>query len=643
MPWARYDDMFSGWASKSVADHLGIGIKSGMPYIRHDKASNPFVNLKKEYKGLWWQEIVLRFFMTEVTYSAQADTPSKAYKELAGQIRATLTSTHQYFDKLATSMELWTDFWDRAENGDLKFLPTRQNKTALDPINQGYYSKDTYFTETGKNLNLVRHNDITRKERSSAKLKVFVYELEHEFTLEKYIEDINSHSQPRSNCDWNMNVCAEENWIGQYSSMRQYGADATLIKLFRSYANRVFDPADADIFVVPFPHSSICRTYVHQCWTKCRCGRDTEEAMRVEKMLKSLKYLNDKTKTFHLFLLTGDTENHADALTSMPLYVSLGGQEFKGSTNIVIPPANTEPEYQPSALAKFDWTKPKKTAVFLNVGLVKINKRLVNSERRDAFSVLEKTPFIAGLPVEVHEILGHRQFVLSTQETWQKYRESYFCPILPGDLPYQKRFYDVVAAGCIPVVIAYASRDNNPHKSWWKQGSHGYNVTHPFAYSNFTHTVEDKQRLGLVDYSEFVVEVDSVHSIVPVLESLLKNDSEAILHMQTAIAKVAKKFVYGLGDDMYTPGDAFDSILIQLEEYHSLRRSSSKGGEGFDFLQEGRGGVETKSETVSFCGDRKWKATDTSCDSRVSFLTDRYNLAIPMAIQAVLKENCACV
>jgi len=113
--------------------------------------------------------------------------------------------------------------------------------------------------------------------------------------------------------------------------------------------------------------------------------------------------------------------------------------------------------------------------------------------------------------------------------------------------------------------------------------------------------------------------------------------------MQTAIGKVAEKFVYGLGDDMYTPGDAFDTILIQLEEYHSLRRSSSKGGEDFDFLQEGRGVAETKSETVSFCGDRKWKATDVSCDSRVSFLTDRYNLAIPMAIQAVLKENCACV
>merc|ERR1719162_1456123 len=82
-PWARYDDMFSGWASKSVADHLGIGIKSGMPYIRHNKASNPFVNLKKEYLGLWWQEIVLRFFIKDVHYSSQANTPLMAYKELA--------------------------------------------------------------------------------------------------------------------------------------------------------------------------------------------------------------------------------------------------------------------------------------------------------------------------------------------------------------------------------------------------------------------------------------------------------------------------------------------------------------------------------------------------------------------------------
>lgn len=46
-PWGRYDDMFSGWASKVVADHLGLGSKSGAPYIYHNKASNPFTNLAK--------------------------------------------------------------------------------------------------------------------------------------------------------------------------------------------------------------------------------------------------------------------------------------------------------------------------------------------------------------------------------------------------------------------------------------------------------------------------------------------------------------------------------------------------------------------------------------------------------------------
>lgn len=33
MPWGRYDDMFAGWASKVIADHLNFGVKTGSPYI----------------------------------------------------------------------------------------------------------------------------------------------------------------------------------------------------------------------------------------------------------------------------------------------------------------------------------------------------------------------------------------------------------------------------------------------------------------------------------------------------------------------------------------------------------------------------------------------------------------------------------
>ena len=54
-PVGRYDDMWAGWCSKVICDHLGLGVKSGLPYVWHSKASNPFNNLKKEYKGIFWQ------------------------------------------------------------------------------------------------------------------------------------------------------------------------------------------------------------------------------------------------------------------------------------------------------------------------------------------------------------------------------------------------------------------------------------------------------------------------------------------------------------------------------------------------------------------------------------------------------------
>ncbi|KAK6920501.1 Reversibly glycosylated polypeptide family [Dillenia turbinata] len=45
-------------------DHLGLGVKTGLRYIWHSKASNPFVNLKKEYKGLYRQEVTIPFFQS---------------------------------------------------------------------------------------------------------------------------------------------------------------------------------------------------------------------------------------------------------------------------------------------------------------------------------------------------------------------------------------------------------------------------------------------------------------------------------------------------------------------------------------------------------------------------------------------------
>lgn len=139
-PWARYDDMFAGWASKRVADHLGVGVKSGQPYIRHDKASNPFTNLKKEYKGLWWQERVIPIIQ-HFTFSQHAHDAGSCYRELAEHIRKELASLHEYFTRLAAAMEAWVGLWESAERGTIAFVPSRKRKSHMTTINVGPRSK----------------------------------------------------------------------------------------------------------------------------------------------------------------------------------------------------------------------------------------------------------------------------------------------------------------------------------------------------------------------------------------------------------------------------------------------------------------------------------------------------------------------
>ena len=126
MPWARYDDMFAGWASKVIADHLKLGVKTGAPYIRHNKASNPFTNLKKEYMGLFWQEDIIAFFQ-HVVFSSSATTPEQCYLELAQMIREKLTHLNDYFYRLASAMEIWIDVWRQSQAGQLTFKPSRQS------------------------------------------------------------------------------------------------------------------------------------------------------------------------------------------------------------------------------------------------------------------------------------------------------------------------------------------------------------------------------------------------------------------------------------------------------------------------------------------------------------------------------------
>ncbi|KAL8231446.1 hypothetical protein R6Q57_001224 [Mikania cordata] len=110
-PIGRYDDMWAGWCVKVICDHLGLGIKTGLPYIWHSKASNPFVNLKKEYKGIFWQEEMIPFFQ-DMILPKDCTTVQSCYKELGKQVKDKLGKIDPYFVKLADAMVTWVDAWD---------------------------------------------------------------------------------------------------------------------------------------------------------------------------------------------------------------------------------------------------------------------------------------------------------------------------------------------------------------------------------------------------------------------------------------------------------------------------------------------------------------------------------------------------
>ena len=96
---------------KVVCDHLGLGVKTGLPYIWHSKASNPFVNLKKEYNGIFWQEEIIPFFQS-VSLPKECSTPQSCYIELSKLVKDKLVKIYPYFNKLADAMVTWIEAWD---------------------------------------------------------------------------------------------------------------------------------------------------------------------------------------------------------------------------------------------------------------------------------------------------------------------------------------------------------------------------------------------------------------------------------------------------------------------------------------------------------------------------------------------------
>eukprot|EP00897_Mesotaenium_endlicherianum_P002712 jgi/Mesen1/2469/ME000158S01659 len=84
-PIGLHGDMWAGWCAKVICDHLGYGAKSGLPYVSHENPNSAFVNLKKEYPGIMWQEQMIPFLQS-VRLPDTATTAAECYLEIANQV-----------------------------------------------------------------------------------------------------------------------------------------------------------------------------------------------------------------------------------------------------------------------------------------------------------------------------------------------------------------------------------------------------------------------------------------------------------------------------------------------------------------------------------------------------------------------------
>lgn len=346
--------------------------------------------------------------------------------------------------------------------------------------------------------------------------------------------------------------------------------DLALIKLFRTSPCRTDFAQEANLFVVPYPHCSHCAFGGHGYQAGCRQVPIDE----VNVVLNSLKYYrNESYKVKHLFLAswgTGMTLKKFD--DEAPLILTVGPKQRQKNA-VIVPMVNVRPEFQPSAEIAANWSfRPRKYIFSYFFGAM--NKKMRGGGRSnrqwrvyffdDINRNAEGNASLAGMPFLLHKFSDADPF--DEEMVLNSYKDSIFCPVLPGDLCWQQRFYDVILAGCLPLVLEWTDPNRSESsRSWFQPSGCSIYDAYPFMKGQFGFRDDIE-----IDYDEFVVSVaahanneEDVSSLRITMDQLV-GDTLKLQRMQLALRSAAQRLSYGLGEDAHQSNDAFANILRSL-------------------------------------------------------------------------------
>ena len=104
LPFDRFGDIWCGIIQKRICDHLGWAVSSGTPYIHHDRASDPFKNLRKEANGIEVNEHLWEFVDR---IPLQGKTAVDCYEEIGKAFNLYGGEHSAYWGTLSEAMVTW--------------------------------------------------------------------------------------------------------------------------------------------------------------------------------------------------------------------------------------------------------------------------------------------------------------------------------------------------------------------------------------------------------------------------------------------------------------------------------------------------------------------------------------------------------
>ncbi|KAL5537980.1 hypothetical protein UlMin_044649 [Ulmus minor] len=108
--WETMEDIWCGMCVKVACDHLGIGVKSGIPYVWRTERGNAIDSLRKEWEGVKLMEEVVPFFQS-LKLKRSTVKAEDCVVEIAKEVKEQLGKSDPVFTRAAEAMVDWVRLW----------------------------------------------------------------------------------------------------------------------------------------------------------------------------------------------------------------------------------------------------------------------------------------------------------------------------------------------------------------------------------------------------------------------------------------------------------------------------------------------------------------------------------------------------